>query len=84
MIFPIATSWRLYWMFYNAAWHDLPYVLMLIPFAYIVCYTLYSTYKTCRSQYKLKQSHTNINENEEEIPHRVLFPNEYEPLNQIS
>ncbi len=81
LIFSIGTSWHLYWTAYNAGWIDLPNVLKLIPLLYIVCYVAYSTFKLCRSWYKTKKSRKNaVNNDEETIPHRLLYPNEYEPL----
>ncbi len=81
LIFSIGASWHLYWTAYNAAWRDLPNVLKLIPLLYIVCYVSYSTFKLCQSWYKTKSSKNNaVNNKEETIPHRLLYPNEYEPL----
>ena len=81
LIFSIGAAWHLYWTAYNAAWRELPNVLKLIPLVYIVCYVAYSTFKVCRSWYKTKRSKkTKIDNEEETIPHRLLYPNEYEPL----
>ncbi len=82
MTFSVSTSWRLYWTAFNAAWQDMPYVLKLIPLVYIMCYIVYLMYNMCKARYTSRQSQ--INENEEEIPHRMIYPNEYEQLLQKS
>ena len=77
----VGTSWRVYWVAFNAAWRQFPDILRLLPLLYILCYILYSAFKHFRSLYRQRRNLQRTAEREdEEIPHRLLHPNQYDPL----